>query len=483
MSSSGLDACYAHRLSVELLEAIFFYVSQSIFSMVTTRVCRYWREVTLNSPRLWTEICMEGRLTEGQVQLVRAALFRSRSYPLRVRITEAAFVQSSENLQVWREMIDHAGRWEEAELMLPRSAETLVDIEKIDVPRLRALSLSVPDGEEDENENADEDVNAMKGPPEWLFVAPALKQVTVSESYLDYKARLPLPFEQLSDLRLQLAKDAGSLQEVIDILRPCSLLTHLAVDMLHWDDSDAHASPPTLTLPALETLDVNNAGTELGRYLKAPALRKVIFRMENVDFGDPERYANTELYALLALARRCEFTSLTLRIQALADDDSWDVLEEVLGELTEITELEVWEGLGMEDAVIRTSIMFNVYHVLAYNKPWPPALPSLTRLSTHSRIVDLFPKYWREVQGIVTSRRMVGAECSPLQYLEISQDPHPSFTWGVFSGGRNLMKEEYWFEVEPAGFEWLLKMREEGMEVKSDLLDRYIAYHARADRK
>ncbi|KAL1726215.1 hypothetical protein EV714DRAFT_287343 [Schizophyllum commune] len=481
MSSLGLDACYAHQLSVELLEAIFLYVSQSVFSKVTTRVCRYWREVTLNSPRLWTEIRMEGRLTEGQVQLVRAALSRSRSYPLRIRITEAAFVQTSENLQVWRDMIDHAGRWEEAELMLPRSAETLVDLEKINVPRLRALSLSVPDGQEDEGENADADANEMKGPPEWLFVAPALKQATVSESYLDYKARLPLPFEQLSDLRLQLAEDAGSLQEVIDILRPCSLLTHLAVDILHWDD--AHASSPALTLPALETLDINNAGTELGRYLKAPALRKVIFRMENVDFGDPERYANTELYALLALARRCEFTSLTLRIQALADDDSWDVLEEILGELTEITELEVWEGLGMEDAVIRTSVMFNVYHVLAYNKPWPPALPSLTRLSTHSRIVDLFPKYWREVQGIVTSRRMVGAECSPLQYLEISQDPHPSFTWGVFSGGRNLMKEEYWFEVEPAGFEWLLKMREEGMEVKSDLLDRYIAYHASADRK
>ncbi|KAI5895488.1 uncharacterized protein SCHCODRAFT_02536603 [Schizophyllum commune H4-8] len=480
MTSPGLDACYVNRISVELLEAIFLYVSQSIFSMVTTRVCRYWREITLNSPRLWTEIRMEGRLTEGQVQLVRAALSRSLPYPLCIRITEDAFVQTSEDLQVWKEAFDHAGRWEEAELMLPRSAEMLVDIEEIDAPRLRALTLSVPDGEEVEDENADEDVNDLKGPPEWQFVAPALKQVKLSGSYFDYKARLPLPFEQLSDLRLQLAEDAGSVEEVIDILRPCSLLTHLALDILHWDDE---AAPPTpLTLPALKTLDINNAGTEIGRYLKAPALRKVIFRMEGVDFGDPARYANTELDALLALAQKCTFTSLTLRIQALADDDSWDVLEEVLGEISEVTELEVWEGLGMENAVIRTSIMADVYRILAYNKPWPPALPSLTRLSTHSRIVDLFPTYFREVQGMVTSRRMPDAECSPLQYLEISQDPHPNFTWGVYSRGKNLMKEEYWFEEQPAGFKWMLKMREEGLEVKSDLLDRYIAYHDRADR-
>ena len=53
-------------------------------SLVLGQVCRYWRQVALNSPRLWTEIVVDGKSDPCTTSRVQMYLSRSKQAPLKV---------------------------------------------------------------------------------------------------------------------------------------------------------------------------------------------------------------------------------------------------------------------------------------------------------------------------------------------------------------------------------------------------------------
>ncbi|KAL1745604.1 hypothetical protein HDZ31DRAFT_36101, partial [Schizophyllum fasciatum] len=308
-----------HQLSAELLESTFSYLSQPINDMVTAQVCQYWRDVTLNSPRLWTQIHMDGWLTEGGLRLVRAALARSQPHPVRIRSASRRSGQSEEALRLWEDILAQASRFEEADLVLPFAVAT--KLTEVHAPELRKLRLGVQGKEnrsspahqvyicaEDDVAGEDEENEDIIG-PEFPLEAPQLTVATLVGAVRPLQ--ITLPYAQLTDLKLLLEDYDDSLRDIVDVIQPCQSLVHLTLCMAECCGLDAEP----LTLPALQTLDVNDKGTALCRYLTAPSLHEVVFRIEHCVLEDDMRYVNWELNALLRLALRCgsTITSLTLR--------------------------------------------------------------------------------------------------------------------------------------------------------------------------
>ncbi|KAL1737773.1 hypothetical protein HDZ31DRAFT_70804 [Schizophyllum fasciatum] len=190
------------------------------------------------------------------------------------------------------------------------------------------------------------------------------------------------------------------------------------------------------------------------------------------------RYVNWELNALLRLALRCgsTITSLTLRIEAFRCGESADVLDRVLRALPGLTEVETWEGLGDETIAERSLIMDGVFF-RAYD-PNDPFLPNLARLSMHTQQSDWLRDNMEDIKAMVESRRAAAvAGRATLQILELDQQTNlwPDDSWQ--NGDAHSIAEcrrEYLLELD-RHFEWMLDMRETGLNIQCNLLGEFVA--------
>lgn len=189
-------------------------------------------------------------------------------------------------------------------------------------------------------------------------------------------------------------------------LAGCGMLRHLTLSMVNALDIDC----TPLTLPKLELLDVRDRGTELCRYLTAPALHKIVFRMENIDPEDEERWEDKELTALLALAQRCgdQITSLSIGFETLAEAESVEALREVLLALPGVTEFELLEGLGKDLDDRLCCIDGDFFEENFLYKEDEPVFPNLTRLSLHIRQMSWHSDDVDQLKAMVESRRKDG---------------------------------------------------------------------------
>ncbi|KAL1699386.1 hypothetical protein EV121DRAFT_216367 [Schizophyllum commune] len=466
-----------HRLSVELLECIFSLLSQPITNMITAHVCQYWRQIMLGSPLLWTRISVDGYLTDGSSHLARVALERSHPLPVHIHLTSRRLITSAEERLLWDDVLGQSVRWERARLRLP--LVTAMKVTELNAPLLRAFDIGVmpmepcldieqSDEADTEDDSNEEDIIG----PEFSVKAPLLTHATIAGTLRPLQ--ITLPYAQLLSLNLQLGAYDDSLRDLIDVLTPCTLLTHLTVSMTACSGTDT----VPFTLPALQVLDVNNQATELCRDLIAPSLHKIVFRMEHIDVQDPERYLNKELLSLLRLARRCgdKITTLTLRVGIFESDGSGDILDRVLRALPGVTELETWEILGQENVYEYSLIIDGALHQL-YD-PNAPFLPNLTKLSMHTWHSDWIRRDMDDIRAMVESRRRDGVlGRATLQYLELDQqtDLWPDDDWQYEFSSLEECERTY-VEDHADAFEWMVEMRKAGLDIQSNWLDKFLAY-------
>ncbi|KAL1662898.1 hypothetical protein GGF50DRAFT_116577 [Schizophyllum commune] len=477
MNSSNNDTPI-HRLSAELLECIFLLLSQPVTNMITAQVCQYWRQITLGSPRIWIRICVNGYLTAGSSHLARAALARLNPIPVHIHIASRRLVTSAEEALLWDDVLRQSVRWEQARLSLP--LVVAMKVTELNAPLLRALDIGVMprdpcldieqfDEADEEDDSDEEDIVG----PQFIIQAPLLTHATIAGTLRP--VQITLPYAQLLTLNLQLGAYDDSLRDLVDILTPCTLLTHLTVSMTACSGTDT----VPFTLPSLQVLDVDNEATELCRDLTAPSLHKIIFRMEHIDVRDPERYLNKELLALLRLARRCgdKITSLTLRAEMFESAESGDILERVLRALPGVTEVETWEYPGQEN-VYEYSLIIDGALLRAYD-PNAPLLPNLTKLSMHSWHSNWIGRDMDEIKAMVESRRRAGVlGRATLQQLELDQqtDLWPDDDWQYEFSSLEECERTY-VEDHADAFEWMLEMRKAGLDIQSNWLDKFLAFN------
>ncbi|KAJ7650963.1 hypothetical protein FB45DRAFT_28895 [Roridomyces roridus] len=108
---------------------------------VLTRVCRRWADVALGSKLLWSRVFfpLESRVLEdGAASLMKLLHERSGSAPLTVRIWESMPAYTDDSFDV---LLEHAHRWQNLELELPRTTPSPV-LGKLEAVRGRLHNLT-----------------------------------------------------------------------------------------------------------------------------------------------------------------------------------------------------------------------------------------------------------------------------------------------------------------------------------------------------
>ncbi|KAI0345937.1 hypothetical protein BDW22DRAFT_1353574 [Trametopsis cervina] len=137
------------RLPVELLIQIFVHCSRlasgsSLPQLVISEVCRFWREIVLNTPHAWQQISLDDRQRSIRASHTQAALWldRSQSLPVDIHIN----LEDADNLlPLVSPLLTHVRRW--GRLTLTGKLQEDIDFASFSqegsVPILDTLSISV----------------------------------------------------------------------------------------------------------------------------------------------------------------------------------------------------------------------------------------------------------------------------------------------------------------------------------------------------
>ncbi|KAI0700272.1 hypothetical protein C8T65DRAFT_831644 [Cerioporus squamosus] len=230
------ESCHIHTLPIEVLLEIFEhflildkpYSDEGDLSSTTclrlTGVCRYWRNLALNCPSLWTHIRIFPRTPS---QWILFCLRHSLEAPLEVRLVELSKASMSE----WFPALeDNIGR------IRTLSVQAFVDFHFEDAmlqkllhkkaPLLLTLrvAMTVPRGSE---------VVDFVAPP-----CPSLRCLSVTRMYVSWRQSGLTTLSSLKQLRLVrcieedgLRRGGGveSLSDVLDVLAACPLLEDVVI--------------------------------------------------------------------------------------------------------------------------------------------------------------------------------------------------------------------------------------------------------------
>ena len=132
-------------LPTEILATIFILCARDCYLVISlhnwwnvSHVCHHWREVALNCPTLWTHISkLPHRWTEE-------FLDRSKTAPLKIRITVPYTTQVSRWVTTVEKVMQHAERIQELSLDLPGiHGEEILSKLSSPAPRLRTLRIAL----------------------------------------------------------------------------------------------------------------------------------------------------------------------------------------------------------------------------------------------------------------------------------------------------------------------------------------------------
>lgn len=226
------------RLPPEILAAIFVHLSepdssedersgfvQDLFSV--THVCRFWRQVAINAPELWSEI------TTTSLEIVETFLERSKTVPLNVYFRPV-------NQKILRSVAPHTHRFRQLTVSAPRfpGPEPFASLTN-PAPLLETLVISCP-----------ADLQ-----PRILFddQAPRLRELLVFTTGLWLKNQLG----NLTSLHLTFFDiiRPSEFLPFFDMLRRCPVLEEMFVRWNLWDVVPATSiRPPTIPFPRLRKL-------------------------------------------------------------------------------------------------------------------------------------------------------------------------------------------------------------------------------------
>jgi F-box-like len=237
-------------LPPEVLAEIFYYCSPENWiddnphdkraTMLSSHVCRLWRQVALSMPRLWSSLSLEIRTAnyESSLSLAKSWLSRSGGCPLKLRIL---CFDRSRNLQFLVDTIlPLCHRWQNLYIVV-LFAEIDDFVAAIGhVPRLEMLDLSVLDSP---------DFLTTRPLPVRIFEsAPKLRNVCLSDGIIPHGVQLP--WDQLTEFRVGLC----GVYDCLEALTWLPNLVKFGVDLAIVKTPPSGAIHHVIQLPHLTTM-------------------------------------------------------------------------------------------------------------------------------------------------------------------------------------------------------------------------------------
>lgn len=184
-------------------------VSQSV-GRYLAHICRYWRDVALATPFLWTEILIMGT-NKYPLEKLETQLARSSNAPLKVLLWRSYSGQSDALIKKFiRLLVDCGPRWTNASLVIKPEHFALLSPLRGRIPLLRYLRIDISNSFDERPGPLSQDATNP------FEIAPALRDVTLEDvSGLPYG--LLLPFRQLT--RLKLATNHRRIVALLSTLR------------------------------------------------------------------------------------------------------------------------------------------------------------------------------------------------------------------------------------------------------------------------
>ncbi|KAJ6456656.1 hypothetical protein C8R45DRAFT_1186251 [Mycena sanguinolenta] len=246
--------------------------------LLLAQICHRWREISLDSPELWSSVAFRRPLIDSNHQalvFVELWLSRAKGHPLQLSLEDKSDAVPTllETAMRW------SSQWEDVHLKLAVAAPAL--LHSIFFPRLRRLSIAI-------------NVSYLWGEAITILNAPLLRSVEVTEPNWNniLGSNLDLPWAQLTELLFYTFPHVGdavsALQECPRLTRlhcriacvPGSLPYHETAHSLSLNHLRILSSPvqllPHLTLPSLETLQITDPAD--ARPLVASVVERVLAR-------------------------------------------------------------------------------------------------------------------------------------------------------------------------------------------------------------
>jgi hypothetical protein len=353
----------------------------SIPPNVLGSVCKLWREITVSTPSLWTELYvnLETGIIPAKLDMI---LSRSQNSLLNLKIISDWKGYESRNDDALESLARECGRWRRLSLLNPWNILCSSSFPSFseELPNLEHLEVSYP-------------IPESFGPlPLDMFQhATKLRSLKVAEM----GPHLTLPWSQLTSIECIISTD---IQENMSLCKDASILSiffdpkyisNYALDVEHNYDFNCR----DLELDLNEGTDMGNDYPHLRtnyiaiiQGISCPQLQalKITDSKSKLDSsgGAPETFPLGPIQAL-ALQSRGQLRSLTISYIPFHPDDSFS---EFLAELPLLENLSIVELATAEFPVLRTSLLedltaFNSTTQNDASMPQPlPLCPRLTKL-------------------------------------------------------------------------------------------------------
>jgi hypothetical protein len=238
--------------------------------MLLTRICSYWRNVALTTPRLWAALhipipqpefmMMNPEQNPEQLEMaaqrrcigVKEFLSRSGSLPLKIstyfrKDPNEAYAHATPLLEC---IIQLAARWRDVAFLGPSASLSQIREIQSDLPQLLSLQLNLS--------RSDAEPSLVSWKESKLFKSEGLHSLSITSSHEDVMD-FPLRWSQLTDLTLKgndwLPMSLLKSMDVHRILRMSPALVSFKLGIKH-QDFDTHTTFPPVSLRYLKFLRI-----------------------------------------------------------------------------------------------------------------------------------------------------------------------------------------------------------------------------------
>ncbi|KAF8966867.1 hypothetical protein BDZ97DRAFT_584848 [Flammula alnicola] len=325
---------------------------------VLGQVCRYWRDLALGIPALWSTIYIYYPM-KTQVYLTKLWLKRSGDYcPLNLTMKEVEPEYPEDDQNAFREMMDaftepsRIRRWKKIDFQFPwdeglciRSFLSALQQDKMDFPVLESAALKFHDDENigwaicDHPERPDEGIY-LDEIWQLLHKAASLRSVNWDRLY-EIIPDHP-PWSQLTSIRIE---EIGTFPiKILDALQYCENLQFLSVLSIQgYGEYRARSEESVIRHGMLHTLIIETRGSNedqksLFEIVELPAL-------QTLTIGYVEDFKEPSFFQDFLVASQCHLKKLTLTHWRDSETDTGSILGNLLmlPELRSVVDLEVEE--------------------------------------------------------------------------------------------------------------------------------------------